>query len=444
MYTRTLEVNHRYEFHEGTKEVDGSTLHDRVGPHLIKGSDEGTYLLSIMLTMMNMGMHKPTDSKNWVVIQENETTQTVVNTNGWTVNLSSGHPRFSVVKANGMLSTDPIESVMSKEVAYICAAETYNKRNTWVDSYPMWEEMTEEPPQSLLDVLEREFSVLHTSVEVTYLRRRYLMYTSDGRLTTQVQCIGTWHGAPLLYDGWAWGIRFLLDGRDHLTQGNIVFLDDNGLFICTDWCQRDRSKSLDDGINLYSGSHVKSLSTWITVDLADRAMRERGEDVMGYQKITHASYAERRPPLTHPVNMLVPKTDGFTYSPKPEEKGGSFFPKYEPPMWEHTEPDTAKLDYMVFAEKVAKKMALHADSLKGHSMAYLQEMDKAYPDLPKTVDYAYITTSPSSASVNVPLYYAGKTDEPAKPVFGEITDEEVAAMPPIKDDTWEEEMDEYL
>lgn len=100
---------------------------------------------------------------------------------------------------------------------------------------------------------------------------RWLRYYSDGDMSSQRSALhgirnapypvrdGGEYMRPLLYDGPAWVVGLRLG--DKLLPGR-CFVNSNGDFICSDWCQREVDKG--GGIDLYTGANVKhTLMTWV-------------------------------------------------------------------------------------------------------------------------------------------------------------------------------------
>lgn len=153
--------------------------------------------------------------------------------------------------------------------------------------------------------LEREMAEYPFKFEITGLQRRFLMYFSDGGVDSQkafesilptpdrspLRTDGSlrrpfaltynhnmkaasvpWpkdherlYGGlrPCLYRGPAYVVRFLLDDQDVLLERCRVYVDPQGDFICSDWCQRhDFSSYNGGGINLQMG--IYTFATWVT------------------------------------------------------------------------------------------------------------------------------------------------------------------------------------
>lgn len=81
------------------------------------------------------------------------------------------------------------------------------------------------------------------------------------------------HSRPLLYDGPAWVLSFKLDEQFPAYGGCHVYLDDDGNFLCSDWCQRSGRdvKENGGGIDLQVAEYT--LAGWITGPCIKRAAR---------------------------------------------------------------------------------------------------------------------------------------------------------------------------
>lgn len=142
------------------------------------------------------------------------------------------------------------------------ARERYSRRNCWIYDPP--DIIEAEDNSEMLSKLE-----LPPGFRVVYLRKRRIKYYSDGDPETTEEMIRVEDGRPLLYEGEAWALKFLVqvDGKwqDCLWDNAFIyFREDEGdlRFICSDWCQRNRRKVYDAGINLYSGEWY-TLNAWL-------------------------------------------------------------------------------------------------------------------------------------------------------------------------------------
>lgn len=79
-------------------------------------------------------------------------------------------------------------------------------------------------------------------------------------------------GAPLLYRGKAFLVRFTLDDQQPAFEHTRVYVEPNGQFICSDWCQRHDFSSYEQGINLQSG--IYDFDSWILNACIPRAMKQ--------------------------------------------------------------------------------------------------------------------------------------------------------------------------
>lgn len=181
------------------------------------------------------------------------------------------------------------------------------KPNSWNFDFADYHFEQQSDPDELARVrarLEHEMADYPYTFEITGLQRRYLLYFSDGNNESQqafeallptptdspLRADGTlrrpfaftynhlmrdakapWprneerlYGGlrPCLYRGPAYVVRFLLDGQDVLLERCRVYVDPEGNFLCSDWCQRHDFSSYSDGINLQMG--IYTFSTWVT------------------------------------------------------------------------------------------------------------------------------------------------------------------------------------
>lgn len=106
-------------------------------------------------------------------------------------------------------------------------------------------------------------------VSIYSIHPRWLRYFSDGDMSSQKTSgiDGTLRLAPgvgsglrpLLYDGPAWVVGIFLGKK--MIPGR-VFVNSEGQFLCSDWCQREVDKR--GGIDLITGKNTKhTLATWI-------------------------------------------------------------------------------------------------------------------------------------------------------------------------------------
>jgi hypothetical protein len=177
------------------------------------------------------------------------------------------------------------------------ARASFNCRNSWNHDYPSEKEF-EDTTEMYLQVVEHCKNI--PGFQVISLRKRDLAYYSDGSFTSSpdaypktyakkldngFQVLG--NGAPLLYAGEAWCLYFNIAGKDYLGGNHIYFatpeqyknaykdgrpdLVPEGwepwsdlIWISSDWCERNRNKTLDSGINLSTPNTRRlSLFNWI-------------------------------------------------------------------------------------------------------------------------------------------------------------------------------------
>jgi hypothetical protein len=253
----------RYEMLDGSRDVFPYAYGSR-RDYL----DIETQYNTSMLAMMEAGLYKPLKKPSLklftnLVDEAND----VYNKLGLYRRVERRHPRFTVF--HGYEQTDsPLP--IRRETALVLARQLWVQRNPWVYDPPTLEEIATSMPEAMVYGLAAEVSQVTSRLcKITYARRRRLVYISDGDLKHTPTAVATFNGSPVIFDGWAWAVRFLLDGRD-LLKSNFIYLDDNGMFICSDWCQRDRPASYDKNIRLYS-QRDKTLGMWVANDLHARS-----------------------------------------------------------------------------------------------------------------------------------------------------------------------------
>lgn len=159
--------------------------------------------------------------------------------------------------------------------------------NSWCYNIanPKYEATTPEQVAALVRRLEDMCKLLPFEVKVTAVQRRFLLYYSDGDKRTQERYLRLvtapgkenpydreWelvkrfrtadnaYGRPLLYEGPAWVTRFTVNGVDPIV-GCRVYVDDEGRFICSDWCQRTGHSTYQRGIDLQVSGYT--FDSWI-------------------------------------------------------------------------------------------------------------------------------------------------------------------------------------
>lgn len=185
--------------------------------------------------------------------------------------------------------------------------DLYVNPNSWNYDYPDYAFESQSDPAELERVkarLEREMADYPYEFKITGLQRRFLLYYSDGDMHSQkafeallptpeyspLRSDGTLRRPfalsynhmmrdakvpqpkeeyrlfgglrPCLYRGPAYVVRFLLDGQDVLLERCRVYVDAEGNFLCSDWCQRHDYSSYNNGINLQMGLYT--FATWVT------------------------------------------------------------------------------------------------------------------------------------------------------------------------------------
>ena len=174
---------------------------------------------------------------------------------------------------------------------------SFSHRNSWNHDYPSEKEF-EDTTEMYLKVVEHCKDI--PGFQIISLRKRDLAYYSDGsylsspdaypktykaKLENGYQVSGG--GSPLLYAGEAWCLYFNVAGKDYLNGNHVYFATPDQyvaaykegrpdlvpedwkpwsdlIWISSDWCERNRNKSLDSGINLSTPNTRRlSLFCWI-------------------------------------------------------------------------------------------------------------------------------------------------------------------------------------
>jgi hypothetical protein len=197
---------------------------------------------------------------------------------------------------------------------HLALSLAYRPRNGWNYDWPhlgVEQDLTAEA--TLRTKLEAMMAAHPFEFKLTGLQRRFLVYFSDGNIATQkffegvapypdkypyttkgqlrkpyCGSVGTWgsaqrdagvptpsiSGKPVLYTGPAWAVCFTLDDQRPLHGNCVMYVNDNGDFLCSDWCQRhDFSSYGDGGINLQLGMYT--FDNWIIGPCIENAMSVR-------------------------------------------------------------------------------------------------------------------------------------------------------------------------
>lgn len=167
------------------------------------------------------------------------------------------------------------------------ARDFYRPLTGWNYDFPNPKTEDAASPRDVARIIERlreQVKILPMYIQIVGVQRRYLLYYSDGNKLTQVRYLrlapkpgrdspfgedwelresyrnDTNSGTPLLYDGPAWTVRFTVDGVDPIPDCR-VYVDDDGRFICSDWCQRTGYTTYGKGIDLQVQGYT--LGSWI-------------------------------------------------------------------------------------------------------------------------------------------------------------------------------------
>lgn len=195
--------------------------------------------------------------------------------------------------------------------------KSYIQHNSWIYDHPSAYDGP--PPADLADRLQAMMAPHPYEFEVVALQSRFLLYFSDGNERTQRRYLRlsprpsesvfdpstgqlrpefllgptpdevqqTLHptpdyvgrpippiqGGPLLYCGPAVVASFLLDGQNPAFRGCRVYVQPDGQFIASDWCQRSGRAQYEVGIDLQTAEYT--FDSWVTGPCVRRAMEQR-------------------------------------------------------------------------------------------------------------------------------------------------------------------------
>lgn len=194
---------------------------------------------------------------------------------------------------------------------------------------PKYEETTPEQAAAMIKRLEAMCALLPFKVKVTAVQRRYLLYYSDGGKDTQQRYLrlaprpgkgspytANWElanrfkedhpssGTPLLYAGPAWVTRFTVNGTDPVRDCR-VYVDDEGRFICSDWCQRTGHSTYHQGIDLQVQGYT--FDSWIAGPCMQKlggALLPKGTKVMNLNQMEAQERQELDPGLFDSLDFV--------------------------------------------------------------------------------------------------------------------------------------------
>lgn len=191
--------------------------------------------------------------------------------------VSGGDAGFNALRETVLLfstsRTTPVLSVVDDPVVYEGIVRAYWEKaeyspiNSWTIDPPSLRAMdlvrdTGYMFRELADQLR-----LQPEVELLAIAARWLRYYSDGDMESQregnfgvrLAPANNYGTRPLLYDGPAYAVTIRIHGA--LIPGRL-YVNRQGEFMCSDWCQREIGKS-GNGIDLFTGKSVRhTLSTW--------------------------------------------------------------------------------------------------------------------------------------------------------------------------------------
>lgn len=213
--------------------------------------------------------------------------------------------------------TETGKSVGMTEQLWDEYVDAWSRNNGWIADWPHFQlesSETEEQREAMRALLMAQCSNMPYDIEIIGLQRRFLLYFSDGDFNTQrfFDRAVPWpsrppygrdgslrpvyerhwdhlmrdagapkpsilHGLelrPCLYAGPAWVVRVKVNGVVPLVQNCRMYVDDQGGFIASDWCQRQDYHTYGNGINLQLG--VYSFSGWLSGPCINYATNKGG------------------------------------------------------------------------------------------------------------------------------------------------------------------------
>lgn len=221
------------------------------------------------------------------------------------------------------------------------------RENDWCIDWPHYETESEgDNPDSrsrMLALIDELMAPYGLDFKVTGLQRRFLMYYSDGDEASQKffeallpipeSCPFRRSGAlrsrfasswshedrdknvpkpaylnvhdtkPCLYRGPAWVLRFTVGGVNPAFGGCRVYLDDDGQFLCSDWCQRHDFSSYGGGINLQLRGY--DLPGWILGPCITRAAEHNIKVGKSHKRVAMRSAMKENPNAEKSFEQLL-------------------------------------------------------------------------------------------------------------------------------------------
>jgi hypothetical protein len=260
------------------------------------------------------------------------------------------------VYTNPRLETPKVSQEESLKLLKKCG-EGY--RSGWNRDYPTYLEF--EDNQEMLERVKEHLAPI-PGLKITYLRKRWLGYFSDGGFSLTPDAIngnktgkvikylqGNFDqplqladgsksqddiGQPCIYLGEAWVMHFTVDNKNVLGNGNLVafatpeqfvkayenarpdllegFIPwSDFIFISSDWCERNGSTNYSKGIDLQTPHQRRmSLLHWIIGPCASRCLRH-GMPFQGLQVLNGHEHAGRIEKLKGMVAKYAPKVEGI-------------------------------------------------------------------------------------------------------------------------------------
>jgi len=212
------------------------------------------------------------------------------------------------------ISNNDINSIVQESLS------NWSARNIWNSDPPSSIEF--EDNTEMLAQTKKHLSLI-PGLEITYLRKKNLVYCSDGGFSVSPDAADKSYqpsftkeriSRPILYSGNAWEIRFTIDGKDYIRNNHIYFctpdqyvasMKEMGrgdlvgkdfvpwsdlLWISSDWCERNGSRNYNEGIDLSSPNHRRlPLYQWILGPFFQKCIESGlGNPLEGYVAVTSA------------------------------------------------------------------------------------------------------------------------------------------------------------
>lgn len=220
--------------------------------------------------------------------------QSAIGLRGYTLTYDAGTGKY----------TETGESLPMTEQLWDDYVDSWAAHSGWIADWPHYQIESSIIPEQVEEMKARlleQAKTLPYNIEIIGLQRRFMMYYSDGGFDSQKffdraipwperlpynrngdlrpqyqkhwdhlmrdanapqpKILQHYSLRPCLYAGPAWAVRVKINGVVPLVQNCRMYVDDEGNFIASDWCQRQDYHSYGGGINLQLG--VYTFASWL-------------------------------------------------------------------------------------------------------------------------------------------------------------------------------------